>query len=1071
MREPEDIKYRKMIEENLDVSMLVEAGAGSGKTMSLVNRMLSLIGSGKATVDRMAAVTFTRKAAAEMKARFQIRLEKALDQEKDRKRQGRFQSALDHMEFLFSGTIHSFCGRLLRERPIEARLDPDFKELEEDENALLRDNCWSEYLEGLQGEGSETLKAVLDLGINPAELLQTYRNITLFPEVEVFRKKIDQPDFSQEKGRLRKYLKDSGESLPEIVPENGWDALQDLIRQTLRRVRYLDLDEDLDFIKILGGLNRSIKVTLNRWKEKEKAREQQALFEKLKEEVILPSLRRWNEYRHFFIMELIVPAVTHFEEVRKLNSQMNFYDLLLQAARLLKENPEVRQYFQERFTHILVDEFQDTDPIQAEVVLYLTGEDPKEKAWQKTKVKPGSLFIVGDPKQSIYRFRRADIDTYNEVKRVIKNSRGLIIPLTTNFRSVPGLCDWINPIFKEKLPAQGTSYQASFEPLVPFQRAKGGGVRRISIDKVKGNKETEIAGLDAERIASWIDWALRGNFNIIRTDEERADGKTEAPGPGDFMILLRYKRHLPIYARALEAHGIPYEISGGGGFKESEEILHLLHLLSVVANPEDQIALVATLRGPFYGISDDLLYRFRNGGGTFYFLASPDRCKDEEAKERILTVFSELQEFYQWARTKPPGAALSRILDRLGLVPLAITRERGESRTGNLLKVLEIVFWESSKGITSFGEMVDRLHQYYEDVEVEEMSVEPGKKDVVRLMNLHKAKGLEAHVVFLADPLREISGDPDYHIDRTGKVQGFFVGSQAKSEFTSEIVGIPLEWEKYEGIEREYQEAEEDRLLYVATTRAKQLLVIGRYQERAEKGAWSSLYPYLESLDELEQPEPQIRFLEKTDISREAFEASKEAVSRTIEIGKQVTYETVTVTDEVKDLTRKKPFAEESGQGMSWGRIVHRMLETLANDKGININLLAENLLREEERPLSEKELIVPLVQAVLSSDLWQRAKAAEESMVEVPFSHTISDGKIPRVISGTIDLVFKERDGWVIVDYKSDKIDGNLEALVNYYKPQVEMYRDLWEKITGEEVKEAGLYFIDGGKWMSVSA
>ena len=154
---------------------------------------------------------------------------------------------------------------------------------------------------------------------------------------------------------------------------------------------------------------------------------------------------------------------------------------------------------------------------------------------------------------------------------------------------------------------------------------------------------------------------------------------------------------------------------------------------------------------------------------------------------------------------------------------------------------------------------------------------------------------------------------------------------------------------------------------------------------------------------------------------------------------------------------------------MSWGRIVHRMLEALAKDKSIDMNLLSENLLREEERPLSEKELIIALVQAVFSSDLWQRAKAAERSMVEVPFSHTISDGEIPRVVSGTIDLVFKEKDGWVIVDYKSDKIDGKLEPLIEYYKPQVEMYRDLWQKMTGEKVKEAGLYFIDAAKWVKV--
>ena len=1071
MREPEDIKYRKMIEEDLDVSMLVEAGAGSGKTRSLVERMLGLIGSGKTTVDRMAAVTFTRKAAAEMKARFQIGLEKALDGEREKKRRERFQSALDRMEFLFAGTIHSFCGRLLRERPVEARLDPDFKELEEDENALLRDSCWSEYLEGLQGEGSDKLKAVLDLGIDPAELLQTYRDITLFPEVEVFRKKTDPPDFSKERGRLKKYLKDAGDTLPETVPDNGWDPLQDLLRQATRRVRYIDLDKDLDFIKILEGLNRSVKVTQNRWPSKETAKEQQALFDQLKEELVLPTLRRWNEYRHAFVMELIVPAVEHFEEVRRLNSQMNFYDLLIRAAMLLRENPEVRDYFQGRFTHILVDEFQDTDPIQAQVVLYLTGENLKERTWQKTKVKPGSLFIVGDPKQSIYRFRRADIDTYNEVKQVVRNSGGPVIPLTANFRSTRSLCDWINPIFKEKLPDQGTSHQAAFEPLVPFQQVKGGGVRRISIDKVKGNKQAEIAGLDAGRIASWIDWALRGNFKIFRSDEEKADGKTAASGPGDFMILLRYKKHLAIYARALEAHGVPYEISGGGGFRESEEILHLLNLLSAVANPEDQVALAATLRGPLYGVSDDLLYRFRSAGGTFYFLASQDRCRDEEAREKILAVFSELQEFYRWARTVPPGAALSRILDRLGLIPLAVTREMGESRAGNLLKVLEIAFWETSKGITSFGEMVERLRQYYAEIEVEEMSIEPGKKDVVRLMNLHKAKGLEAPVVFLADPLREASHDPDFHIDRTEKPRGFFVASQEKGEYKKEVVGIPLEWERYAEIEQRYQDAEEDRLLYVATTRAKQLLVISRYLDKAEKGAWSSLYPYLEGVDELEQPQPEDRSYEKTEVSRKDFEAAKEAVSRTIEKGKEITYETATVTGQVKDPKREKPFAVESGQGMSWGRIVHRMLEALAKDKSSDMNLLVENLLREEDRSLSEKELIIPLVQAVLSSDLWQRARAAEKSMVEVPFSHTISDGKIPRVISGTIDLVFREKNGWVIVDYKSDKNDGNLDSLVDYYRPQVEMYRDLWKQMTGEKVKEAGLYFIDGCRWVAVPA
>ena len=138
MRKPDDAKYRDMIVQNLDVSMLVEAGAGSGKTTSLVNRMVALIAAGKCNVDKMAAVTFTRKAAAELKGRFQIALEEAFHSEKNADRKARYEAALSSLEHLFAGTIHSFCARLLRERPIEAKLDPDFEELEEDENLVLR---------------------------------------------------------------------------------------------------------------------------------------------------------------------------------------------------------------------------------------------------------------------------------------------------------------------------------------------------------------------------------------------------------------------------------------------------------------------------------------------------------------------------------------------------------------------------------------------------------------------------------------------------------------------------------------------------------------------------------------------------------------------------------------------------------------------------------------------------------------------------------------------------------------------------------------------------------------------
>jgi ATP-dependent helicase/nuclease subunit A len=1059
-----------MIVEKLDVSVLVEAGAGSGKTTSLVERMLALIASGKSSVDKMAAVTFTRKAAAELKGRFQIALEDNLRISADEGEKNRLRTALENLELLFAGTIHSFCGRLLRERPIEAKLDPDFEELEENENIILRDRCWSEYLEGLYAEGASILEEIMALGLDPAELIDTYKSVALYPEVEIVRKKYKRPDFSKEKKQLRSYLKKAWEVLPRKVPAKGWDPLQEILRQAWRRCRYLDLEKDSDFVKLLAGLDKSGGVTLNRWPDGDIAKEQRAIFEKLREALVTPCLKRWRSYCHYHIVELVVPAVEHFRSVREKNSLMSFHDLLIKSAELLRHNPEVRRYFQERFTHILVDEFQDTDPIQAEVILYLAGEDVEEKSWRKVKVKPGALFIVGDPKQSIYRFRRADIDAYNEVKKIINNSGGHTIPLTANFRSVPEVCDWVNPIFENKFPAEATQCQAPFEPLDPYRKSEGGGVRCITIGKVRWNNQREIALQDAERIATWINLALEGNFKVLPTEQEGKEGEIREPYPGDFMILLRYKAHLPIYARALEARGIPYDVTGGSAFKDSDEIWHLINLLSSVAEPEDQVSLVATLRGQFFGISDDLLYRFRKGGGSFSYLRSQDGCEDEDARQKITRAFSELQQFYRWSRTRPPVAVLSLIMDRLGIIPLALTREMGESRAGNLLKALELALWESTGSLTSFADMVERLMEYYEEIEVEEMSAEPGKKNAVRIMNLHKAKGLESTVVFLADPLKDALHSPEIHISRLGKSEvGYFVASCQKSEFKREVVGLPPDWEKFEILEQEYQEAEAQRLLYVATTRAKQLLVVSRYAEKSDKGAWKDLYPYLDKVEELETPEKEIVKVAEGKIDPEIFKAGRQEIADRISSIKERSYQTESVTHLAKASSEKVPFSEDSYKGMSWGRIIHRMLEALAKDESINLELMAENLLKEEERSLSDRYLAVETVKAVITSDLWGRMKNAHEALIEVPFSLKIEETDLPKIISGTIDLVFKETEGWVIADYKTDKVDGNLDSLVAYHRPQVEMYRDFWKKVSGEMVKEVGLYFTDIAKWIPV--
>lgn len=1066
MPKPDDAQYRQLIEDDLEHSLMVEAGAGSGKTTSLVGRMLALIGSGQCTVDQMAAVTYTRKAAAELKDRFQIALEEAFKKEKGEEKRLGYQRALMKLELLFAGTIHSFCARILRERPIEARLDPDFKELEEHENQIILGQCWSEYLEKLHIKNSPILNEVIALGFEPGDLTRTYHDMASYPEVVVARKKLKRPIFEKEKKKTKAYLAQAWNALPEEVPKKGWDDLQVILRMTRLMCRLQDWETD--FIKIISHLDKTGKVTQYKWPTKEIALQQEAAFEKIRTEVVQPCLENWRQYCHWPIMELIIPALDYFREIKERDSLMGFQDLLLKSAELLRENPEVRGYFQSRYTHILVDEFQDTDPIQTEFLLYLTSLDPNEKNWRRLKVKPGSLFIVGDPKQSIYRFRRADIDIYNEMKRIIINSSGRVIPLTTNFRSLPSVCQWIDPIFKEKFTEEGDQFQAAFEPLVASKEIKGGGIRKITIPKIKGKQE-EIARLDADRIANWVEWALQGNFEVLRTREEISRGETLVPGPGDFMILLRYTAHLPFYARALETRGIPFEMAGGKSFKDSEEIGSLLNLLSVVADPEDQVSLVAVLRGPFYGISDDLLYRFKKEGGVFSYLVAPDKCQNREAREKIGNIMAELFQFHRWARTNPPGTVLTLIMDKLGIVPLALSKEIGESRAGNLIKFLEFSFWESSRGINSFPEMVERLWQYYQETDVEEMSIEPGKKEAVRVMNLHKAKGLEATVVFLADPIKDRNHDLEFHISRTGEADvGYFLASRQKGEHR-EVVGIPHDWERVAAIEERYQKAERDRLLYVATTRAKQLLVISQCPEKPDKGAWKDFYPFLSDVDELEMPGVVPIQVTKGKVTSKDFQFGRTQIKAKADRSIRSSYAVESVTGFVKSFAEGQTHSEDTGKGMSWGRIIHRLLEALGRDEKIDLEVMTKNLLVEEGRSIAEEKTVIALVKSVISSELRGRMKKAEKVMAEVPFSLKVDGPKLPQILSGIIDLVFLESGAWVIADYKTDTVDGNLERLVTYYRPQVEMYRKFWEQMTGEKVKEAGMFFTDLNKWVTI--
>ncbi|MBE0713269.1 MAG: UvrD-helicase domain-containing protein [Candidatus Aminicenantes bacterium] len=1129
-RVPPDQAARDRIRNDLDTTFLVEAGAGSGKTKSLVDRMVAVLASGRAEIDTLAAVTFTRKAAAELRGRFQVVLEQARLAEKDAVVRARLDAALTGLERSFIGTIHSFCARLLRERPIEAGIDPEFRELEEHEDRVFLEACWDEYQAKSRLENESALRGIDEAGLEPAELESAFKALADFPEVEPVPGRAEAPELGPARRALEKLLDLAHALVPAERPEKGRDGLQSVLVRCFRRRRNIGFDDGRRLMETMELFDKKLGVTKNRWATKEDAESVLEAAESFREKHVVPALREWREFRHTKALAFLRPAIGFYAARRRAEARLNFQDQLMLAAELLRENPEVRSYFRKRFHPILVDEFQDTDPIQAEILFFLTGRrNDAERDWTRLEPEAGSLFLVGDPKQSIYRFRRADIDIYNLVKKRIVEGGGETLELSANFRSLRSIADWVNPLFdpgREGLfPSKADAYQAGYMPLGTM-RGRGrqplSGVRKITVPVVPRHAKEPIAEFDSRRVAEFIAWALAGNLML-----EDGGGGARPAEPGDFLVLFRYKDRMNRYARRLEEMGIPFEISGSDAFADNGEIGEVMNLLRALGDPDDPVAAVAVLRGLFFGLSDQELLEHRAAGGGFCYV---DPVRDGRGSERVRRAFGVLRGWRELAAKVPPSAALEMILQRSGLLNHLVTAEMGSSRAGNVLKLVEVLRGRESEDMTSFAAAVEFMGEWVGAQPVEEMSLTPGRRNAVRLMNLHKAKGLEAPVVWLANPAGVHDFEPDRHIRRAGthgKPRGHFRFTR-QIGYHKKTISQPDGWEDHAAEEKKYEEAEENRLMYVAATRARDLLVVSAYAgDLGERKAWGPLekgfggvpelpeYP-LAGGEAVRRPAPRGR---KTDIVRpdEVMKARAALQRKMAEASiAGAFHETVT---SLSKRDREPPEWTKGGLGL-WGSEVHIMLKVLgdtwpAAGRGKTMPVvdddrllrMARNALVASERDPAKSRELAGLVGAIVRSGFSLRAMRSDRRFLEVPFSVRVGPeeaeygdlvlraGLVPLAggrpvvllpgapvfLSGAIDLLFREKDGWVIADYKTDRLPEALsaagdddrkkalQALAELYRPQVQLYSRFWEKITGEKVKESGLYFTAHDAWFKV--
>jgi ATP-dependent helicase/nuclease subunit A len=1050
-RPPADDASRRAIAEELGTTMLVEAAAGTGKTTCLVGRMAALVATGAARVENLSAVTFTIRAAAQLSQKFQNELEQRRADEKDAGRKRNLDDALSALESCFVGTIHAFCARLLRERPVEAGVDPAFREMDEPEDHVARAEAWDRFVQSLFVADDPVIPRLSALGVWLDGLRDAYDEVCENSDVEpAFGPDTPEPDFGPARRRVAAFLDQASGALPAEAAPEGWTGFESAVRRARRLSDLLDTNRAAEFVQVLQVLRGS--------KAREKApRALKTALESLQEDVVKPALKAWAEHLHPVVIPVLVAARDAYRAWRRENGRLNFQDLLLEARDLLRRRPDVRRALRRRFTPILVDEFQDTDPIQAELLFYLTGEDSEETDWKKLRPAPGSLFVVGDPKQSIYRFRRADIQTYQIVRRLIEESGGRIVTLSTNFRATGALCDWVNRTFAQPdfFPPAATAQQAAYVALDAHRTAvpAGPSVYRLEVPG-SGSRVEPVVREDAERISRFV-------------ASEVASG---ARAPGDFLVLFRRRRYMGAYARALESLGVPYEIAGGGAFGESVQLAALVPLLGALADPDDPVPFVAALRGPIFGVDDDALYRFARAGGRFRYTAEPPASADP----RIVRAARMFREALSDVETLPPAAAIARLCDRLGLVALASAEELGASRAGNLLKALAAARKFSAEGLDFAGVVAELDRMRREDL-IEQMSVEPGRPGVVRLMTLHGAKGLEAPVVFLAEPAGDQFPPRDFWIDRESEPPaGYFRVVQKLGPRGEQDLAAPPGWDAMREAERAFEQAETVRLLYVGATRAEEMLVVSVKRTAAGKaaGPWAPLDRFLSAaLPAPAAPSPAAE-PPPLHLAEDAEIAGAERTRRRA-VSSRPSHAVASVTA-IAHRGEKPPW-EATGRGMSWGRVLHGLLEALMRDPDVDVRACAANLLVQEERPAAELEEVLRVVEGVLASPLWARARAARRRLVEVPFALKVrrkelglADGPDEALLTGAIDLLFEEAGGWTLVDYKSDTVTDNLTELVAFYAPQVALYRRYWERLTAAPAR-AGLFFIHTGEvvWM----
>ncbi len=859
-----DAEARRRIREDLAATLFVEAAAGTGKTRALVSRVVSLLRSGQSGLDRIAAVTFTEKAAGEMKLRLRAEIEAArIPPDTPRDEREALERALSQLELARIGTIHAFCGDLLHERPVEAGVDPLFEVSPADESERLLDLCFDDWFQEVLAEPPEGVRRMLRRRprgrdrLGPREQLRSaLRSLVEHRDFPAAWRRVPRDREAEIDGLMRELGEVS--ALAERAP-SGDDWLgrnlaelarfcaENALREQVRGRDYDALEAELRELARSsqthwhwrGALRRPFAPGLPR---ADVIARRDAVKQRLD-----GMLAAADADLAALLREELRPAVERYEVLKKRTGRLDFLDLLVRARDLIRDDAVVRAELQARFTHFFVDEFQDTDPLQVEILMLLAAEDPSETDWRRTRPVPGKLFLVGDPKQSIYRFRRAEVSIYEDAKRQLREAGAEVLQLTTSFRSLPELQVFVNAAFSPLMRVGADGSQAEYVALEPYREAVADrpSVVALPVPRPYGDYG-RIANFRIEEslpdaVGAYVDWLVNQSGWTIESPE---DAGVRIPLEARHVCLLfrRFKSFgndvTRPYVRALEARRVPHVLVGGRSFHEREEVQAIRNALCAIEWPDDELRVFATLRGPFFALGDDALLAYRKRVGRFHALRRVDAdalAALDEPEREVVAALSILAALHRHRNRRPLAVTLSRLLEAVRAHAGIAIWPTGEQALANCLRVIDLARRYERRGAPSFRAFVEYLESEAESGEAEDAPVVEEGTEGVRIMTVHRAKGLEFPVVVLADPTAaEAPRNPSRHID------------PERGLWAEPLCGCtPLDLLDAADLERARDAAEAIRVAYVAATRARELLVVPVVGDEERPGWLSGLNPAL----------------------------------------------------------------------------------------------------------------------------------------------------------------------------------------------------------------------------------